>query len=230
MLSELISQFDQQCQLLATAVRRGDEELVAEADVQLAPLMRRIFMFHAEGRADMELQLDFFAGLAATNCEDEASVRRYTRMMRQVSARYLDGTSIHGPGNHRTEEGLTPGFDASLHELLLDSLPERVAVIGRDYRYIYTNARNASFHKAQPSGFIGRHLKDMIGEERFNGRAQAKLDQCFEGNAISYRYEIADGDGRLMDVNCRMTPLNGADREIIGAVLMLNMHPLYARV
>ena len=229
MLSELIGQFDEKCQILGAAVRSGDEALVAETDTQLTPLMRRIFMFRAECRGDMEQQLDFFAHLAATNCENEASVHRYTRMMRQVSARYLD--SMPNPVmDGRPIEEPKPGFDASLQELLLDSLPERVAVIGRDYRYIYTNARNASFHNAPPSGFIGRHLKDMIGEERFYGRAQAKLDQCFEGNAISYCYEIADSEGRMTEVNCRMTPLVGADRQVVGAVLMLSLQPMFAHV
>lgn len=229
MLSELISQFDEQCRILVAAVRCGDEALVAEADVQLAPLMRRIFLFRAEGRADIERQLDFFARLAASNCEDESSVRRYTGMMREISVRYLDTTFIHGFDGKRSEDP-APALDASLQELLLDSLPERVAVIGRDYRYIYTNARNASFHNAEPFCFLGRHLKDMIGEERFYGRAKAKLDQCFDGNTVAYHYQIADREGRAMDVNCRMTPLTGAGSEVIGAVLLLSMQPLFAHV
>ncbi|PWV98953.1 PAS domain-containing protein [Hoeflea marina] len=231
MLSQLISQFDELCQTLSDAVRRGDEDRVAEADDRILPLMRRIFLMRAPDRSEIGRQVDFFANLAVRNCDDEASVRRYTRMMAQLTERYLDAVSGSAGIEFLSRMQDSParvGHDASLHEIILDSMPERVALVGRDYRYIYTNVRNAEFHGLRPADFIGRHLRDFIGDRRFRSRAKGKLDSCFEGNALRYHYTVADGEGQMQDVDCRMRPLRGGDSEILGGLIVLEMQPVFA--
>ncbi|MBC7281266.1 hypothetical protein [Hoeflea sp.] len=67
--------------------------------------------------------------------------------------------------------------------------------------------------------------------KRFQTRAKPRLDQCFGGACICYDYEVADACGWMFEVNCRMTPLRGADgTSIIGAVLILSMQSMFARV
>lgn len=239
MLSRLIADFENLCHTLVGAVRRGDEQEVSRIDEQLMPLMRRIFSYEGVSRSEISEQLSFFAGLAVRNCEDDASVRRYTGMMVALTNRYLDqahdavtDACALTAGNPAQIKSSAPseGYDLSVTEMILDTLPERVAVIGRDYRYIYVNEHNARFHDMRPSEFIGRHLSEMIGDERFTARAKGKLDQCFDGAVLTYTYEIADRGGRRYDVHCRMTPLKGPDKTIVGAVLVLSMQPLFARV
>ncbi|WP_350082438.1 PAS domain-containing protein [Hoeflea sp.] len=162
--------------------------------------------------------------------------------MTELFHRYLDPvegfqeSSAHSPDRSKpfpareTGGPLAEGYDPSSHELLLDSLGERIAVVGLDYRYIYTNKRNAEFHAKSPSDFVGKHLGEMIEADRFHDRAKPKLDKCFSGQTVQYDYRIADLMGRIYDVNCRMTPFLGPDSKIAGAVIVLNMHPSLARV
>lgn len=158
-------------------------------------------------------------------------MRRYTEIMTTLFNRYLDlGAGLPRSELETPETRLRVGYDASLHEMVLDSIPERVAVIGLDYRYIYTNERNASFHQMRPSEFIGRHLVDLIGHDRFANRAKPRLDQCFGGAKVSYNYELPDAAGWLFEINCRMTPFVGAGKKIIGSVLVLGMQPTFARI
>ncbi|MGJ8569801.1 MAG: PAS domain-containing protein [Hoeflea sp.] len=151
--------------------------------------------------------------------------------MSRLFLRYLDSGSRQKKLPSRLEQvRLDDGYDPSLQELVLDSIPERVAVIGLDYRYIYCNRRNAEFHNKQPCDFIGKHMLDVIDQKRFQTRAKPRLDQCFGGARVSYTYEVLDAHGRLFEVKCRMTPLTRPDNVIAGAVLVLNMQPMFARM
>jgi len=231
MLSDLIRKFDQLSDELLVAVRRGDESEINLIDAQVQPLTRRIFDYDAHNHKEIMAQIGFFNRLAMKNCEDDFSVRRYTTMMSTLFVRYLETGGERKATPSRPGQGrLDEGYDPSLQELVLDSIPERVAVIGLDYRYIYCNRRNAEFHNKQPSDFIGKHMLDVIDQKRFQSRAKPRIDQCFGGARISYSYEVPDAHGRLFEVHCRMTPLTGPDNVVSGAVLVLNMQPMFARM
>lgn len=231
MLSALIQNFDRLGNELLLAVRCGDEAAIDHIDAQLQPLTRRIFDFEARNHSEIMAQIGFFNRLAMKNYEDDSSVRRYTTMMSTLFVRYLEPNGVREP--FASKPGMVPlldGYDPALHELILDSIPERVAVLGLDYRYIYCNQRNAEFHNKQPLDFIGKHLLDLIDRERFETRAKPRIDQCFGGAHISYAYETPDAHGCLFEVNCRMTPLTGPDKAIAGAVLVLSMQPIFAHM
>lgn len=231
MLSALIKNFDKLGNELLLAVRRGDEVEISRIDAQLQPLIRRVFEFHARSHSEIMAQIDFFNRLAMRNCEDDSSVRRYTTMMSALFVRYLEPSEGQEPvPSKHVQRSLPDGYDPTLHEIVLDSIPERVAVLGLDYRYIYCNNRNAEFHNKRPSDFIGKHLLDMIDLRRFETRAKPRLDQCFAGACVSYTYEAPDANGRMFEIKCRMTPLKGPDNNVIGAVLVLNMQPMFARI
>jgi PAS domain-containing protein len=230
MLQALIDEFEALSSELLAAVRAGDEAAVDRIDVKMQPLVQRIFNICARNREEALQQLDFFARLAVRNCDDDGSVSHYTEFISALFDRYLASFSVSPTRMEAVTPAVPDGYDSSLHELLLDSVPERVAVVGLDYRYIYTNQRNADFHAAPPSAFIGKHLTDMIDGERFRRRAKPRLDQCFAGARVSYNYEAADAGGRMFEVNCRMTPFVGPDKNIIGAVIVLSMQPMFARI
>ncbi|WP_047029354.1 PAS domain-containing protein [Hoeflea sp. IMCC20628] len=227
MLYELIQQFERIASELLLAVRREDEDQVDRLDVRLQHVVRSIFEMQARSRSEMSTQINFFNRLALRDCEDGSSVGRYTDMMSSLFDRYMD-SSIALKAARSEQQMLVEGYDPSLHELVLDSVLERVAVIGLDYRYIYCNKRNADFHDKRPIDFIGKHLLDMIDMERFQSRAKLRLDQCFGGARVSYTYEVSDNRGRMYDVICRMTPFLDKSEKVAGAVLVLHMQPMFA--
>ena len=230
MLYELIQQFERIASELLLAVRREDEDQVDRLDVRLQNVVRSIFEMQARSRSEISTQINFFNRLALRDCEDGSSVGRYTDMMSSLFDRYMDSNdTFKASRSTAAQHLLADGYDPSLHELVLDSIPERVAVIGLDYRYIYCNKRNADFHDKRPIDFIGRHLLDMIDMERFQSRAKLRLDQCFGGARVSYSYEAPDARGRMFEVVCRMTPFADKDTKIAGAVLVLSMQPMFAR-
>tara|TARA_R110002020_G_scaffold200364_5_gene402589 strand:+ start:2625 stop:3323 length:699 start_codon:yes stop_codon:yes gene_type:complete len=230
MLSGLIQQFERLANDLLAAAQREDEAEIERIDARIQALIERLSGLHARSRSDISAQINFFRRLALRNCEDGSSVGRYTETMTQLFERYMDlNAGIRPEAAGLLHLPVAEGYDPSVHELALDCLQERVAIIGLDYRYLYCNKRNADFHGKRPSDFIGRPLFEMIDMERFKTRAKPRLDQCFGGAYISYDYEVPDPSGRMFEVNCRMTPLPGHDGSIIGAVLILSMQSMFAR-
>ena len=231
MLSGFIQQFERIADDLALAVRCGNEDEVQSIDAQLQTLVSRIFGMHAQNRTEMSAQISFFQRLAVKNCEDGSSVGRYTSMMMSLFERYMDQDVKPEPVIPGPEPALMPeGCDPSLSEMVLDSVQERVAVVGLDYRYIYCNKNNAEFHRKQPFEFIGKHLLDVIDLDRFQTRVKPRLDQCFSGVSVSYKYEVEDLSGHMFDVDCKLTPLMGPDQTVAGAIIILAMHPMFARL
>ena len=163
MLSALVRKFDRLTDDLIVAVRSGNEEEVGRLDVQLQPLIQRIFEFQAHSQSDIAIQISFFDRLVTRNSEDGGSVRRFSTMMSHLFFRYLKtAADVAEISQAALSSPPVEGYDPSLHELLLDSVPERVAVFDLDYRYIYCNRQNAEFHNKKPSDFIGKHMLDFI--------------------------------------------------------------------
>ena len=231
MLSGLIQQFERLANELVAAAYHEDEAKVDRIDAQIQAVIDRLFRMRVRSRSEIYAQIGFFKRLAQRNFKDGGSVQRYTDAMTSLFERYMDLNAGLIPADDGLMDVAVPeGYDPSVQEMALDCLQERVAIIGLDYRYIYCNRRNAEFHEKRPSDFIGRHLSEMIDMKRFQTRAKPRLDQCFDGAYVSYDYEIADAGGRMFEVNCRMTPLPGAQGRIIGAVLILSMQSMFARV
>jgi len=229
MLSGLIQQFERLAGDLVTAASHENEAEVGRIDARIQGLTERLFRIRVRSRSEILAQIGFFKRLAQKNSEDGSSVTRYTDAMTSLFERYMDlGAGLKPEAAGLMTVPVQDGYDPSVHELALDCLPERVAIIGLDYRYIYCNKRNAEFHRKRPSEFIGRPLFDLIDMERFQTRAKPNLDRCFAGGCLSYDYEVADPSGRMIEVNCRMTPFTGADGSTVGAMLVVTTHPIYA--
>lgn len=103
----------------------------------------------------------------------------------------------------------------------LDQVRERVSLIDIDYRYRYTNRANAEFYGLQPEDFVGQHLTDRIGEERFRTRAKPAFDRCFAGETVTYSHDLQLDDGRVIWLSAEMQPYRDATGGITGAIVTM---------
>lgn len=227
MLSRHVELFGRFGADLVDAIRRDDEAAILKADRALVEQLEKILAHHAVDRREIDCQIRFLSTLMDQHADDIDSMKKYKTAMLALFDRYLDEAGGDGV---IAKAGTRSGNDASPQEMLLDSLEERVGVIGLDYRYIFTNERNAQFHQVRPAAFIGRHIEEFIGAERFENRVKAKLDQCFAGTSLDYGYEITDANGQAYAVHCRMTPFRDTSCQIAGAIVMLSMQPVFVGV
>lgn len=109
----------------------------------------------------------------------------------------------------------------SLHEEIVRQTTDRISVVGTDFRYKFTNAANAAYYGRQPEEFIGLHVSDLIGGERFGGRAKAHFEACFAGRSVEYEHELVDAEGETRFVRVRMDPYRGADGTVNAAIVVL---------
>ncbi|TXI05745.1 MAG: diguanylate cyclase [Rhizobium sp.] len=229
----LFHAFSMKCNQIQRAIKLGDDELVASLDSELEPLIAAILAYKATGLLEIYMQLQFMNNLIREEADDRSRVLRNTASLSVLIDRYFGdagdaaGDVLKAFSREKIDRDAVYGFEEGvvLNDAILDSLPDRVAVITRDYRYLYSNAANSEFLKSKPMELLGRHISEFVGAEYFEGSVKAKLDACFAGEKVeclypSYR-QVEPGKVFL----CTMTPLR-TKSEVIGALLV--MHEIIA--
>ena len=61
---------------------------------------------------------------------------------------------------------------------------------------------------------------DLIGDTRFETRARARFDLCFEGTEQSYHHALHGEHGACI-LRCDMKPVTGSDGALIGALVYM---------
>ncbi|ACM26884.1 PAS domain-containing protein [Agrobacterium sp. SHOUNA12C] len=229
----LFHAFSTKCAQIQRAVKLGDDELVSSLDRELEPLIAAIMAYKANSLLEMYMQLQFMSNLIREESDDRSRVLRNSASLSLLIDRYFGGASdaaaevLMAFSTERDEhESEVSGFDEDnvLNDVILDSLPDRVAVITRDYRYLYSNAANSEFLKSKPIELVGRHLAEFIGSECFESSFKNKLDACFLGETVDCLYPAQHPTDAGKTLHCRMTPLRATKPrgEVIGALLVVH--------
>lgn len=232
----LFEAFSLKCLQLQRAVNSGHDELVRVLDRELDPLIEIILSYRATNACEIHMQLQFLSNLIREDADDQSCVMRHSAAMSMLIDRYFSTGNGHVVGidqdlDTRIEPvNLMRGQDEMLlNEAILDSMPDRIAVITTDYRYLYSNPVNARHLNNTPMSLIGRHLAEFIGERRFHEETKQRLDQCFAGDTVDYvsQRQYAHTTKRM---RCRMTPLHSPSRKVIGAIVLLQDYSETGRI
>jgi PAS domain S-box-containing protein len=224
-LRELIELFWFKYSQLQYAVKVADEHLIRILDRELDPILRAVYDRKAASVEDARVQFQFLVDMLRAEADDFSCVLRHSQLLRSLIDRYFAATGAADlaeldldrrprlPSKGCADEGL-------LNEAILDSFPDRIAVITPDYRYLYTNPANASHLASKPMDLIGRHIVEFIGLQRFEQRVKSCLDRCFGGEIVDYTF-AKSAEGRTVVVRCRMTPCMSSTGKLIGAILVI---------
>ncbi|KQY22595.1 PAS domain-containing protein [Rhizobium sp. Root483D2] len=210
---------------LQYAVKSGDDLLISILDREIDPVLTAIYEEKAGNVHDARMQFQFVLDLLRKEADDVSSVLRQREALQTLADRYFStgsneiaGQSWKSPSpvvalKGRADEGF-------LNEAILDCLPDRVAVITPDYRYLYSNPLNAARLEERPMDLVGRHIVEFVGIQRFEQRVKPNLDRCFSGELVDYTF-AKDVGNRTVVVRCRMTPCMSGTGKVIGAILVL---------
>ncbi|MBW9117276.1 PAS domain-containing protein [Rhizobium cauense] len=216
------------CAQIDAAIAAGDDVRVSMLDCSVEPLVDAILGHPATSILEVHMQLEFVSCLIDQYAEDSEAVRGYVALLSELMAKYFGAAAPRWkmPPVERLPVSdpfaFTPDVDNGnfLNAAILDAIPDRVAVLTRDYRYLYSNTVNSTYLGRKPIDMIGRHLIEFIGEKRFYEGAKAKLDACFAGGRSDYAYQRRE-NGNVRTVRCRMSPLRDASGSVIGALIIL---------
>ena len=67
----------------------------------------------------------------------------------------------------------------------------------------------------------GKHVVEIIGEERFVGRAKGFFDRCFSGELVEYAHTLANNAEKTACLKCRMQPHFDSSGGIAGAIVTM---------
>lgn len=73
---------------------------------------------------------------------------------------------------------------------VVNTLPQPVSLISREYRYLAVNNIYAEFYHTSTEQIIGRKVEDFLGKDIFNNEIKPQLDACLSGEEIRYEVKI----------------------------------------
>ena len=82
-----------------------------------------------------------------------------------------------------------------LTEQVFESLPDRVSVVGRDYRYRRVNPAFERYMNLPAHELVGRHVTDFLETDVFE-KVKPRLDRCFAGEDVNFAEWFPGRSGR----------------------------------
>ena len=105
---------------------------------------------------------------------------------------------------------------------LINNSANRISLIDLEHRYQYTSRSNAANYGCSPSDIGGQHVAEVIGDDRFNGRAKAFFHRCFSGDVVEYAHLLDEsGSDTPTYMKCRMQPHFDEAGTLAGAIVTM---------
>ena len=216
---------------LQHAIRVGDDQLVRLLDRELDPLIAAVVDYHASDNTEIHMQLRFIGSLIREDADDRSCVQRHAAVLSILLDRYFGDVRERGrPASPPALAGLgarIDGDDSYLNESILNSMPDRVAVVTLDHRFLYCNPAHAQWLGATRLDLVGRNLFDFIDDAQVAQEIRQQLDRCFAGeqSEVCCWWRSA---GMGMAMRSRAAPLRTPRGDVIGAILTLQEDPRMA--
>ena len=199
--------------------------LISMLDREIEPALVAVLHREAGDASELRSQFQLVVDLLREESDDKSCVLRQAHNLKFLLDRYFGAGETEKPFRMDEPETGRPVAsprvveDGLLNEAILDSLPDRVAVITTDYRYLYSNPLNAERFHEKPIDLVGRHVVEFLGMQRFENCVKPHLDRCFASEVVEYDYMSV----RLGDTvtRCRMTPCMSAAGNVLGAILVM---------
>jgi PAS domain S-box-containing protein len=148
-----------------------------------------------------------------------ADVSAFVVPATESTSGFLGAVVVDITDRKRAEDGLRRS-ETLLSEVFV-TLPDGVAVVGRDYRYQRVNRGYELRSGLTAEEIAGMHVADLIGAEAFNETVKAELDRCFAREHVTYSrwFDHKLSGRRYFEVTYSPMFLTGPDQP--NAVLVL---------
>ena len=104
---------------------------------------------------------------------------------------------------------------------IIDNSANRISLINLNHEYQFTSHSNAAHYGATQAEIQGKHVAQIIGQKRFEGRAKRFFDKCFDGELVEYAHTLGDVANNTSFLKCRMQPHFDNSGAIAGAIVTM---------
>lgn len=219
LLSETVSLKNRQLQ---QAIRSGNDDLVRALDREIEPLLTDLVSYRATDTDDIYLQMQLVTSLIREDADDRSCVLRHASMLSLLVERYFGPRRGQAAPQIRVPlsvDDLSSGDDEMLNETILNNLPERIAVVTRDYRYLFANPPMARMLGAPQMDLIGQSVLELCLDPEMRQAMRDALDSAFAGRIGSISTAFRSTIEGAVLLQARYSPLRSSQGLINGAVL-----------
>jgi len=107
-----------------------------------------------------------------------------------------------------------------LLEGVTDTIPVALAYVDADGIYRWINRRGAERLGHPREHIIGRSMREIFGDERWNESLRLKLERVLGGDTITYERTSTAADGSQLQIEMHLTPALGPDGRVEGMCLL----------
>lgn len=205
---------------LQQAIRSGNDQLVRVLDREIDPLISALLSYRAVDLDDIYLQMRLLTKFLRDDADDRSCVLRHAAMLSLLVERYFGPKRIQETPMPQASQpqARLGGDDEQLNDTILNNLPERVAVVTCDYRYLFANTAMAEMLGKQQMELIGRSVFNLGPAGGCDECVRHALDSAFAGRSGTFVAKMSVELGRIT-VPGRFSPLRAADGSISAAIL-----------
>jgi PAS domain S-box-containing protein len=107
-----------------------------------------------------------------------------------------------------------------LTQQMFEKPPDRMSIVGRDYRYQRVNPAFARKWGMPAEKIVGMHVAELMGMESFEQTIKAHLDECFAGEEVSYAEWFTLSHGRCY-LAVSHSPLRPSPERVEAALVII---------
>ncbi len=100
-------------------------------------------------------------------------------------------------------------------ERVVESLEQMIVVVDREHRYVLANRAFMSYRGKTKEQVVGRLASEVLNPELYETVIKPKLDECFQGNVVSYELKYPYPELGMRDIAITYLPVQsgpGIDR------------------
>ena len=185
-------------QAVANVYRTTVENLIGRTDAELDPSKEEVDLF---GRDDLDV-----LETGRVKVVEEKALRNASGQQRRLQTMKIPfvcadttipsilGVAIDITEHKQGEEALR------LMERVFESSSDHLSIVGSDYRFQQVNPMYERVYQRPVTDIVGRHIRDLLGDETFTEIIKPYFDRCLNGEEVSHEswFHFKDGQSRFM--------------------------------